>query len=311
MKLNLLALIVICLGTQLLIANTGKGQTVSDVIITLECKGAALRQVFAKIEKQSDYRFAYKKDQVEKYRSISVAKDSRTLEETLNLVLRNTNLGYKLVNKNIILFEKEKVFTAVGESVNGISDNPYSAKGIIRGQVKNSNGSGVSGATVTLINTNKIVAADDNGEFTITDVRSGKYSLKITAVGYVDHTEEIDVTDGTVNISVTLNETNEQLGEVVVTALGIQRQSRTLTYSTQKINGEKLNEVRTANIANSLNGKVAGMVVTSNAFGPGSSAKILLRGNRSIAGDNGALIVVDGAIIDNSSGTASARGRDA
>ena len=60
--------------------------------------------------------------------------------------------------------------------------------------------------------------------------------------------------------------------------------------------------MRSANIANSLSGKVAGMVVTSNAYGPGSSAKILLRGNRSIAGDNGALIVVDGAIVDNSTG---------
>ena len=90
--------------------------------------------------------------------------------------------------------------------------------------------------------------------------------------------------------------------DVVVTALGIQRQTRTLTYSTQKVTGEQINEVRSANIANSLSGKVAGMVVTSKAFGPGSSAKILLRGNRSIAGDNGALIVVDGAIVDNSTG---------
>ena len=301
MKLNLLALVIICLGTQL-IANEGKGQSVSDVMITLECKEVTLRHVFAKIEKQSDFRFAYKREQVEKYRSINLAKDNRTLEETLNLVLRNTSLRYKVVNNNIILLEKEKEFVNDEESGNGDADHPSSLDGIVRGKVKNSQGVGVSGATVTLNNTNKIVAADDNGEFAITNVKAGKYTLKVTAVGYVDYTEDIDVTDGTINISVSLSESNEQLGEVVVTALGIQRQTRTLTYSTQKINGEQLNEVRSANIANSLTGKVAGMVVTSNAFGPGSSAKILLRGNRSIAGDNGALIVVDGAIIDNSSG---------
>jgi len=302
MKINLLALVFICSGTQLLIANDGRGQSISEVMITLECKEAKLRHVFAKIEKQSDFRFAYKREQVEKYRSISVEKDSRTLEETLNLVLRNTNLGYKLVNKNIILLEKENESANEVESVNGDSGAPFSVYGVIRGKVKNPKGDGVAGATVSLNKTNIIVAADNNGEFTITNVKSGKYTLIVTAVGYADHTEDIDVTDGTINISVSLNETNEQLGEVVVTALGITRQSRTLTYSTQKINGDKLNEVRSANIANSLTGKVAGMVVTSNAYGPGSSAKILLRGNRSIAGDNGALIVVDGAIIDNSSG---------
>jgi len=303
MKINLLALVIICLGTQL-IANEGKGQSssVSDVRITLECKEVTLRHVFTKIEKQSDFRFAYKREQVEKYRSISLPKDNRTLEETLNLVLRNTSLRYKVVNNNIILFEKEKEFVAEDESDDAASDDPASVNGVIRGKVKNAQGVGVAGATVSLDKGNKIVAADDNGEFIITNVKAGKYTLKVTAVGYVDHVEEVDVTDGTVNISVAMSESNEQLGEVVVTALGIQRQARTLTYSTQKINGEKLNEVRTSNIASSFSGKVAGMVVTTNAFGPGSSAKILLRGNRSIAGDNGALIVVDGAIIDNSSG---------
>jgi TonB-linked SusC/RagA family outer membrane protein len=302
MKVNLLALVFISLGTQLLFANDGKGQSVSDVMIILECKEASLRHVFSKIEKQSDFRFAYKREQVEKYRSISLEKDKRTLEETLNLVLRNTNLRYKLVNKNIVLLEKEKEGAIDEERVNTESEDGLMVNGDIRGKVRNSKGVGVAGATVSLLKTNKIVAADDNGDFVISNVKTGKYTLRITAVGYVDHTEEIDVADGTVNVSISINETNEQLGEVVVTALGIQRQSRTLTYSTQKINGDKLNEVRSANIANSLSGKVAGMVVTSNAFGPGSSAKILLRGNRSIAGDNGALIVVDGAIIDNSSG---------
>jgi hypothetical protein len=187
MRINLLALVFICLGTQLLIANDGKGQSISEVMITLECKEATLRHVFAKIEKQSDFRFAYKREQVEKYRSISVEKDSRTLEETLNLVLRNTNLEYKLVNKNIILLEKEKESTNEEESVNGDSGAPFSVYGVVRGKVKNPKGDGVAGATVTINKTNIIVAADDNGEFIITNVKPGKYTLKVTAVGYVDH----------------------------------------------------------------------------------------------------------------------------
>ena len=177
-----------------------------------------------------------------------------------------------------------------------------SLDGGIRGKVTNEKGDAISGATVKLESTDKVVAANDKGELVIEDVKSGNYKLKITAVGYREIIREVRVTNAMTNISVTLTESNAELSEVVVTALGIQRQARTLTYATQKVNGEQLNEVRSANIANSLSGKVAGMVITSSAFGPGSSAKILLRGNRSIAGDNGALIVVDGAIVDNSTG---------
>ncbi len=138
MKVNLLALVFISLGTQLLFANDGKGQSVSDVMITLECKEASLRHVFTKIEKQSDFRFAYKREQVEKYRSISLEKDKRTLEETLNLVLRNTNLRYKLVNKNIVLLEKEKEGAIDEESVDAESEDGLAVNGDVRGKVRNS-----------------------------------------------------------------------------------------------------------------------------------------------------------------------------
>jgi len=74
MKINLLALVFICLGTQLLIANDGRGQSISEVMITLECKEAKLRHVFAKIEKQSDFRFAYKREQVEKAKKNSIMR---------------------------------------------------------------------------------------------------------------------------------------------------------------------------------------------------------------------------------------------
>ncbi len=70
--------------------------------------------------------------------------------------------------------------------------------------------------------------------------------------------------------------------EVVVTALGIQRTAKSLTYATQRISGDQLNQVRDANIANTLSGKVAGLTITPSANGPGGATRILLRGNRSI-----------------------------
>lgn len=298
MKVNLLALAVIVLGTNLLLASPGRGQSASSVFITLECKKATLRNVFSKIEKLTDFRFAYKKEHVERYRSINLAKETRTLEQTLNLVLDNTDLGYKLVNNNIILFVKEDSNARSEETSRGAQ--VVVVDGTVRGKVSNTKGDIISGATVSLPQANRIVAADDKGEFVIPNVRSGSYILRVTAVGYLDYSREITVGNEAVNLIVTLTEFNQELDEVQVTALGIQRQSRTLTYATQKIDGEKLNEVRDGNIANTLNGKIAGLVVSQGAQGPGSAARILLRGNRSIGGNNSALIVVDGVIINNS-----------
>lgn len=107
------------------------------------------------------------------------------------------------------------------------------------------------------------------------------------------------------NVSVALSETQAQLDEVVVTALGIERTTKSLTYSTQQLTNADLTNVRDpgGNIMNSLSGKVAGAVVTPAATGPGGAVRIVLRGNRSISGNNNALIVVDGVPIDNTMST--------
>lgn len=181
----------------------------------------------------------------------------------------------------------------------------FAKDGPIRGKIQNEKGQPIPGATVTILKLNKTVAADEKGEFQITDLKSGKYKLRVSSVGYEDFEQDVEVdgAGGSAALVMTLSETSNQLGEVVVTAMGIKRQSRTLTYATQQLKGDQLNEVREANIANTLNGKIAGLVVTQGANGPGSATKILLRGNRSIGGDNGALIVVDGVIINNSAGS--------
>ena len=108
------------------------------------------------------------------------------------------------------------------------------------------------------------------------------------------------------DIVIHLTEGATELTEVVVTALGIQRQAKTLVYATQTVKPSELTEVRDPNnVLNSLQGKVANAVITQGSGGPGSGARIVLRGNRSLQGSNNALIVVDGVPIDNSTnGTA-------
>ena len=100
--------------------------------------------------------------------------------------------------------------------------------------------------------------------------------------------------NGRTKIDVTMVSDAEALDEVVVTAMGIKRESKTLTYSAQTVGGKDLNEIKNVNMINSLQGKSAGLQITPNSTGAGGSSKILFRGNKSISGNNQPLIVVDG-----------------
>jgi TonB-linked SusC/RagA family outer membrane protein len=162
----------------------------------------------------------------------------------------------------------------------------------------------VAGATVTVKGTNRSVAATDDGSFTITVPSSGSTTLTVSSINYTS--QDIPINSNQSNIVITLTENSSQLGEVVVTALGIQRQAKTLVYATQTVRPAELTEARDPNnVLNSLQGKVANATITQGSGGPGSGARIVLRGNRSIQGSNNALIVVDGIPINNTTnGTA-------
>jgi TonB-linked SusC/RagA family outer membrane protein len=160
-------------------------------------------------------------------------------------------------------------------------------------------GKPLSGASVLVKGTNRGTATDENGSFSIS-VPSGAQTLVVSSVE--SGTQEVKVAAGETMVSVSLAEGSGtgQLGEVVITALGISREKKTLVYATQTVKPAELTEVRDANnIINSLSGKVANAVVTQGSGGPGSGASIVLRGNRSIQGSSNALIVVDGVPLSN------------
>ncbi|QJB30847.1 SusC/RagA family TonB-linked outer membrane protein [Chitinophaga oryzae] len=152
----------------------------------------------------------------------------------------------------------------------------------------------------------------------VTSSADGTYSLSVPAnatlvFSFVGYTRQEIPAGGKTTIDVTLSESSSSLSEVVVTALGIERKTRSLGYATQQLGTESINAVKDpgANIMNTLNGKVAGAVVTPAASGPGGAVRVVLRGNRSISGNNNALIVVDGVPIDNTMSTETAGGGSA
>lgn len=174
----------------------------------------------------------------------------------------------------------------------------------IKGKVMSSkDNTPIPGATVVIKGRSGGTTTGSDGSFSISAPQSA-VTLVVSFVGFT--AQEINVEPGTENVSVSLADGGE-LERVVVTALGISRQAKTLVYATQTVKPAELTEARDANnILNSLQGKVANALITQGSGGPGSGARIVLRGNRSIQGSNNALIVVDGVpIANNTNGTAS------
>ncbi len=153
------------------------------------------------------------------------------------------------------------------------------------------------GVQVIVKGTFKGGVSDMDGTFKI-EANNDDY-LVFSMLGY--ESKEIPVANKT-SFTVELIPTTYDLGEVVVTALGIERKTRTLSYSTQQIEGS-IGEIKdnSSNILSSLSGKISGAVITTAATGPGAAARVVLRGNRSISGNNTALIVIDGVPYDNTS----------
>ncbi|WP_430972181.1 SusC/RagA family TonB-linked outer membrane protein [Sunxiuqinia rutila] len=168
----------------------------------------------------------------------------------------------------------------------------------ISGNVTSSDdGYPLPGVTVIQQGTTNGTVTDMDGNYTI-NVPQGSVVL-FSFIGM--ETTEITA-DGSKTYNVVLNPETTGLEEVVVTALGIKREQKTLGYSMQELKGEALLESREANLTNALSGKVTGLQVIKSSNGPAGSSKIVLRGYSSLTGDNQPLIVVDGVPIDNFTG---------
>ncbi|MBJ7879799.1 SusC/RagA family TonB-linked outer membrane protein [Gelidibacter salicanalis] len=157
---------------------------------------------------------------------------------------------------------------------------------------------GLPGVSVVVKGTSKGVTTDFDGNYSI-EVSDTESILQFSYVGFT--TQEIAV-NGNSTINVSLIEDVSKLDEVVVTALGIKRERKSLGYSVQEVKGETLTDTREPNVVNALSGKIAGVQIIKGSNGPAGSSKIVLRGNSSLTGDNQPLIVVDGVPMDNFTG---------
>lgn len=167
----------------------------------------------------------------------------------------------------------------------------------VTGRVVDPAGEPLIGATIMVEGTKDGTVTDLDGNFTINTTSKAK--LVISYVGYTAQT--ILVGDKT-TIDVTLKEVANTMNEVVVTALGIKRAEKALSYNVQSVGSNELTRNKDANFVNSLNGKVAGVNISKSASGVGGATRVIMRGAKSIEGDNNVLYVIDGIPIFNFSG---------
>jgi TonB-linked SusC/RagA family outer membrane protein len=166
---------------------------------------------------------------------------------------------------------------------------------IVKGKVQDENGSPVPKASVLVKGASAGTSTGDDGSFEVS--APAKATLIISAIGFNKSEVKISTQDF---VTVALSPDTRSLNEVVVTALGVKREKRNLTFSSQEIKAEELVRSKEPNILNAMTGKVAGVQITSSSGTPGASSRIVIRGVTSIVGNNEALIVVDGIPVNNS-----------
>ncbi len=238
-----------------------------------------------------------------------------SLEQNLDRILRAANLNYKKVKSGtyVILANRKTAESSPSEVLSpeqmarveslpepNISPLASSAKveiivQMVRGKVTEENGAGLPGVSVLLKGTQRGTTSDAAGDFQL-EVPDAASVLVFSYVGY--QSQEVVVGNKT-TLTVSLLPESKALQEVVVTALGIKKQAKSLGYATATVSPEEMTINRTANFMNALQGKMAGVNITPLGSGPAGTSKIRIRGQSSFGGNNSPLIVVNGVPIDN------------
>ena len=194
----------------------------------------------------------------------------------------------------ILMFPQHRMIA--GNSLELLPKQPEQTKTIVKGIVKDDTDEPLIGATVMVKGTNEGTVTDVDGAFALTTDAMNPVII-VSYIGY--ETQEINVSGRTfLNVKMSIS-SSVSIQEVVVTAMGILRKEKSLTYATQQVKSDDLMKVQDVNVANSLEGKIAGIVITPSAGGAGGASKIQLRGTKSIIGSSSPLIVVDGVPMSN------------
>jgi TonB-linked SusC/RagA family outer membrane protein len=265
-KVGLYFLLCLFLSTTLTYAQT------DDVRITIDKGNFTIKEALQRVERQSNLSIAYNESKINGDKKISLELANRPLGEALGAILAGTGFTYQVKDGYIMIVPE-----------------PQTEK-TITGTITEEDGTPLTGAGIVVKGTTKSIAADIDGKFTLNGVTPGQ-TLVVSYLGF--DTKEIAI-GGETDYPVTLDNTAIALDQVVVTALGIKREKKALTYNVQELPATEITKIKDASFVNSLAGKLAGVQISSSSSGIGGSTRVIMRGVKSLFGNNNALYVVDG-----------------
>ena len=273
--------------TSMLMATGTKAQDVN-----LNVEKASIKQVFKQIEREVNVTFVYDQQVIDNLPAITLHITNKPIAQVIDELKNQTQLQFKMVGNYIGVASQGGELPGLGAVQNAANNAPIKVSGFVR----DATGQPILGVNVVIKGTTKGTQTDLNGKFNI-DASIGDV-LVFSYLGFV--TKEVSVVAPTLTIQ--LEEDSKQLGEVVVTALGIKKDRKALGYSVTEVKGAELTEGRETNFANELVGMVAGVNVSSVSGGPASSVNINIRGAASLPtalGNNQPLYVINGVPMNN------------
>ncbi|MCD8264697.1 MAG: SusC/RagA family TonB-linked outer membrane protein [Tannerellaceae bacterium] len=249
--------------------------------ITLNETDASVKEVIKKIEEQSDLDFVYNNTLFDNTEKVSINVDDASLEQVMKLLLTDNNLSYVVKDKNLIIYKQE---------AQGVNQENRTVTGVVYDNFNDP----VVGATIMVEGTNVGVVTDLDRAYSI-EVPAGKNRLMCSYIGYSKQTVEIN-NQRTLNI--TLSEATVDMQEVVVVGYNLVKRGQ-ITGSIDMLKSESIVGQTSATLEDRLQGKVAGLMISTGSAQPGSSdVKIRIRGTGSINGSNTPLYVLDGAMVE-------------
>ena len=262
-----------------------RGAQAQTARFTIHMENVPMEQVVNEIEAQSRYLFLFNKDIDSRRIIVSVHAENQTITQILPALFKDTGLNYTIEGMSILVTKKSEK-----------SENPVT----VSGRVTDLKGLPIVGASVIVRGTTLGVSTDTNGRFSLeVPAPASSRVLEISYLGY----ETARVTVGSrTHFDVTLREAASEIEQVVVTALGIKRQEKALSYNVQQVAPSDITMVKDANFMNSLAGKVAGVTINASSSGVGGASKVVMRGTKSILQSSNALYVIDGIPMNNVGG---------
>jgi TonB-linked SusC/RagA family outer membrane protein len=267
----------------LLLALSATGQEKKGGSLHISLHNQPVREALHQIERQAGVTFHFDKTRIDMSRTVSLELENASLDDVLAALARQTGYQFRQRGDKILIVGAGEVLPPAEEP----------SGGLVKGVVLDSRDQPIQGVSIVHKGTANGTQSDVLGAFSIKT--SPGDVLVVSFVGYV--TREVTVGNSG-SLTIALEEDRKVMGEVVVTALGIQRQSKELGYSTAKVTSAAINEAKPTNLATGLNGKVSGLQINVDDNSMDPSTRIVLRGNRSFLGNNQALLIVDGVEVD-------------